>query len=76
MEEESTAGRNDSTEPSAIHNAEHRQTAQTPELAPGLCGRSAGSPQRTHTEPESDVSDTDQELDIEEDDGFTLDPQF
>ncbi|XP_076005772.1 hematopoietically-expressed homeobox protein hhex [Genypterus blacodes] len=77
MEEDSTVGRSESTEPSALHNTEHRQTAQTPEQAPGLCVRSAGSLQHTHTE--SDVSETDQELDIEEeddDDDFTLDPQF
>lgn len=69
----------DATEPPGTPTSpERRQTVSAADLAQsGRCARSA-SPQQPHTELDSDVSDdTDQELDIEEDDDeFTLNRQL
>lgn len=79
MEDDSSAGRShkgdETTEPSGIQSPEHRQTVPASELAQAdRCVRSV-SPQQPHTELDSDVSDdTDQELDIEDDAEFTLNP--
>lgn len=79
MEDDGSAGRSNKSdamsESSGIQNTEHRHTVPASELAPtGRCGRSM-SPQQPHTELDSDVSDdTDQDLDIEDDAEFTLNP--
>uniref|UniRef100_A0A3Q0R0K1 Homeobox domain-containing protein n=1 Tax=Amphilophus citrinellus TaxID=61819 RepID=A0A3Q0R0K1_AMPCI len=50
---------------------------RAPELAQAGHGVRAVSSQQAHTELDSDISDdTDQELDIEDDEDFTLNPQF
>ncbi|CAI5682705.1 hematopoietically-expressed homeobox protein hhex [Oreochromis niloticus] len=61
-------------EAAGIQNQEQRQPGSAPELAQaGHCVSS----QQAHTELDSDVSDdTDQELDIEDDEDFTLNSQF
>ncbi|XP_071760983.1 hematopoietically-expressed homeobox protein hhex [Centroberyx gerrardi] len=78
VEDEGSAGRSkgdEPTEPPGVQSPEHRAPAAASELPQGRCARSA-SPQ-SHRELDSDVSDdTDQELDIEDDDEFTLNPQF
>ncbi|KAK2815450.1 hypothetical protein Q5P01_025917 [Channa striata] len=66
------------TEPGGIQSPEQRHAGSASELGPGgRCVRSV-SPQQSRTELDSDLSeDTDQELDIEEDDDeFTVDRQF
>lgn len=67
----------DTTDVSSVQSPEQRHTVSASELAQaGRCVRSV-SPQQSHTELESEVSDdTDQELDIEDDDEFTLNPQL
>lgn len=68
----------EATESLGIPSPEQRQTVSASDLAQsGRCARSV-SPQQPHTELDSDVSDdTDQELDIEEDDDeFTLNRQL
>ncbi|KAF1374329.1 hypothetical protein PFLUV_G00248910 [Perca fluviatilis] len=81
VEDESPAGRSnkgdETTEPSGIQNPEQRHTVPASDLAQaGRCVRPV-SPHQAHAELDSDVSDdTDQELDIEEedDDDYTLNP--
>ncbi|XP_044034285.1 hematopoietically-expressed homeobox protein hhex [Siniperca chuatsi] len=79
VEDDSSAGRSqkgdETTESSGIQSPEHRQTILASELEqPDRCVRSV-SPHQPHTEPDSDVSDdTDQELDIEDDAEFPLNP--
>ncbi|XP_035516042.1 hematopoietically-expressed homeobox protein hhex-like [Morone saxatilis] len=79
VEEDNSAGRShkgdELTEPSGIQSPKHRHTVPASELAQtGRCVNSV-SPQQPHTELDSDVSDdTDQELDIEDDAEFTLNP--
>ncbi|XP_078135923.1 hematopoietically-expressed homeobox protein hhex [Sander vitreus] len=81
VEDESPAGRSnkgdETTEPSGIQNPEQRHTVPASDVAQaGRCVRPV-SPHQAHTELDSDVSDdTDQELDIEEDDDddYTLNP--
>ncbi|XP_008277557.1 hematopoietically-expressed homeobox protein hhex [Stegastes partitus] len=65
------------TEPAGIRSPEHRHGSPASEPAQAaLCGRPLSS-QQSYTELKSEVSDdTDQELDIEDDDPFTLNPQF
>ncbi|XP_042253575.1 hematopoietically-expressed homeobox protein hhex [Thunnus maccoyii] len=81
VEDDSSAGRSnkgdETTDLSGIQSPEQRHTIPVSELAQaGRCARSV-SPQQSHTELDSDVSDdTDQELDIEDDDEFTLNPQL
>ncbi|XP_026208044.1 hematopoietically-expressed homeobox protein hhex [Anabas testudineus] len=68
----------EATESLGIPSPEQRQTVSASDLAQsGRCARSV-SPEQPHTELDSDVSDdTDQELDIEEDDDeFTLNRQL
>ncbi|XP_059180757.1 hematopoietically-expressed homeobox protein hhex [Centropristis striata] len=79
VEEDSSAGRStkgdELTEPSGIQNPEQRQTVPASELGQAGCCLRSVSPQQSHTELDSDVSDdTDQELDIEDDDEFTMNP--
>lgn len=82
MEDDSSAGRgnkgDETTEPSGIQSPEQRHTVPVSELAQaGRCARSVSpqQQQQPHTELDSDVSDdTDQELDIEDDDEFTVNP--
>ncbi|KAA8581163.1 hypothetical protein FQN60_002744 [Etheostoma spectabile] len=79
VEDESPAGRSnkgdETTELSGIQNPEQRHTVPASDLAQaGRCMRPV-SPHHAHTELDSDVSDdTDQELDIEDDDDYTLNP--
>ncbi|XP_034716038.1 hematopoietically-expressed homeobox protein hhex [Etheostoma cragini] len=79
VEDESPAGRSnkgdETTELSGIQNPEQRHTVPASDLAQaGRCVRPV-SPHHAHTELDSDVSDdTDQELDIEDDDDYTLNP--
>lgn len=80
LEEDNSAGRShkgdEVTEPSSgIQSPAQRYTVPVSELAPAdRCARSV-SPEQPHTELDSDVSgDTDQELDIEDDAEFTLNP--
>ncbi|KAI3365332.1 hypothetical protein L3Q82_010431, partial [Scortum barcoo] len=73
LEDDSAAGRShkgdEKTELSGIQSPEHRHPVPGSELERSV------SPQRPHTELDSDVSeDTDQELDIEDDTEFTLNP--
>lgn len=83
MADDTSVGRSnikgdEASEPAGIPNPEQRQTVSASELTQsGRCARSV-SPQQPHTELDSDVSDdTDQELDIEDDDEeFTLNRQF
>uniref|UniRef100_A0A3Q3VYS4 Hematopoietically-expressed homeobox protein HHEX n=1 Tax=Mola mola TaxID=94237 RepID=A0A3Q3VYS4_MOLML len=79
VDDESTLRSNtgeDMTEPSEVQNPKHRPTAPTSEVAPtGRCVRSVSALQPPHTEPDSDVSDdTEQDLDIEVDTEFTINP--
>ncbi|KAM9838001.1 hematopoietically-expressed homeobox protein hhex [Aulostomus maculatus] len=79
-EDDGSPGRNkadETTDASAIHSPEHRNSESGSEVAQvGHCVRSV-SPQQSHTEMDSSISDdTDQELDIEEDDEFTLNPRL
>ncbi|XP_026171403.1 hematopoietically-expressed homeobox protein hhex [Mastacembelus armatus] len=65
----------ESTETAGIHSPEQRHTGSPTGLAQAAV-RSVG-PQQPHTALDSEVSDdTDQELDIEDDDEFTLNPHF
>lgn len=80
LEEDGAAGSSSNkadgmTEPAGIQNPEHRLTSPASEAAQR--GRPPSS-QQPYTELESEVSDdTDQELDIEDDEEeFTLNPQF
>lgn len=81
MEDDGSAVRgnkgDESTDASGIQSPEQRHTVPASELSQaGHCVRSV-SPQESHTELDSEVSDdTDQELDIEDDDDFTLNPQL
>nr|XP_004570425.2 hematopoietically-expressed homeobox protein HHEX [Maylandia zebra] len=76
VEDNSSRGKkgDEMIEAAGIQNQEQRQPGSAPELAQaGHCV----SRQQAHTELDSDVSDdTDQELDIEDDEDFTLNPQF
>lgn len=76
VEDNSSRGKkgDEMIEAAGIQNQEQRQPGSAPELAQaGHCVSS----QQPHTELDSDVSDdTDQELDIEDDEDFTLNPQF
>lgn len=82
VEDDNSAGRgnkgDETTEPSGIQSPEQRHTVPVSELAQaGRCVRSVSpqQQQQPHTELDSDVSDdTDQELDIEDDDEFTVNP--
>ncbi|XP_038591960.1 hematopoietically-expressed homeobox protein hhex [Micropterus salmoides] len=72
VEDDRSAGRShkgdETTEPSGLQSPENRQTTLASELE-------QASPQLPHTELDSDMSDdTDQELDIEDDTEFTLNP--
>uniref|UniRef100_UPI0037E88136 hematopoietically-expressed homeobox protein hhex n=1 Tax=Semicossyphus pulcher TaxID=241346 RepID=UPI0037E88136 len=79
VEEDSSAGRSskaeETTEPSGVQNPAHRHSVPASERSQAdRCVRSV-SPKEPHTELDSDVSDdTDQELDIEDDAEFTLNP--
>ncbi|XP_070708048.1 hematopoietically-expressed homeobox protein hhex [Pempheris klunzingeri] len=66
----------DEAEPPGTQSPERRHTGPASELEPaGRCVRSASPQQPPHTELHSDVSDdSDQELDIEDDDEFTPEP--
>lgn len=80
MEDDTSAGRSngdETTDLSGIQSPEQRHTVSASELAQASrCVRSV-SPQQSHTELDSDMSDdTEQELDIEKDDDFTLNPQL
>lgn len=80
VEDDCSAGRSnkgdETTEPSGLQSLEQRHTVSASEVQAGRCVRSV-SPQQPHTELDSDVSDdTDQELDIEDDSEFTLNPQL
>ncbi|XP_028990450.1 hematopoietically-expressed homeobox protein hhex [Betta splendens] len=68
----------EATEPAGTPNPELRQTVPASELTPPGRRAPSASPQPSHTELDSDVSDdTDRELDIEDDDDeFTLKRQF
>ncbi|XP_030255230.1 hematopoietically-expressed homeobox protein hhex [Sparus aurata] len=78
LQDDGSAGRSnkgdDMTEPAGIQSPERRHTVSA-ELSPtGRCVLSV-SPQQPHTELDSDLSDdTDQDLDIEDDSEFTLNP--
>lgn len=53
------------------------RTGRSPEqILSAACTRSASPQHQSHTELDSDGSDSDQELDIEDDDEFTLKAQF
>lgn len=79
MEDDTSTGRSnkgdDMTEPAVIQSLDHRHTVPSTEPVPaGRCASSV-SPQQVHTELDSDVSDdTDQDLEIEDDAEFTLNP--
>lgn len=78
MEDDGSAGRSKGdcmTKPAGPQNPEHRHTVPASELPPtGHCVSSL-SPQQAHTELDSDVSDdTDQDLDIEDDADFPVNP--
>ncbi|KAF0025005.1 hypothetical protein F2P81_021886 [Scophthalmus maximus] len=78
LEEDSPVGRgNTAAEPSGTQSPGRRQTPAASEHAQAdRCARSV-SPRHAHTELDSDVSDdTDQELDIEDDDECARQPQF
>lgn len=81
VEDDGAAGRSnkedDMSEASGIQSPEHRHTGPASELPPaGRCARSV-SPQQPRTQLDSEVSeDTDQDLDIEDDSEFTLEPQL
>ncbi|XP_030611335.1 hematopoietically-expressed homeobox protein hhex [Archocentrus centrarchus] len=79
MEDNSSRGKkgDEMMEAAGMQSPEQRQTGSAPELAQAGHGVRAVSSQQAHTELDSDISDdTDQELDIEDDEDFTLNPQF
>lgn len=83
LEEDGAAGSSSNkadgmTEPAGIQSPEHRLTSPASEASQRGRPPSSQSSQQPYTELESEVSDdTDQELDIEDDEeDFTLNPQF
>ncbi|KAM3860113.1 hematopoietically-expressed homeobox protein hhex [Diretmus argenteus] len=77
-EEDGSAGRSKADEPTEAsgERSPDRRHAVSPSEEPQGRSLRSSSP-RSHRELDSDLSDdTDQELDIEEDDEFTLNPQF